>query len=361
MNYIVTTTINIPVLLKDYVNDFNEFGHDYLVVVAGDLKSPPETRDFCSKLKNVVYLDVDDQKGLFGSLAIYDHIPFNSVQRRNFGYLYCVREGIGKDDILVTIDDDNFLKDKDYLGRHNKNPFLTGSMFESGRTAWFNPLELFYDELIFHRGYTFFERGKNTLPEIKNSKSLIAVNAGLWEKNPDVDALTRFKGLSGDYKVKREEPVILGRNAWCSFNSQNTAYLNDFWITAFLCPYIGRYDDIFSSYITKRIADKLGYCVSYGQPVVVQERNVHNIYNDVMLEIHGMSLTDNFVGFLSELNIKSSDIAGCYSEIMEGLRRDFVPYSFDKGGHPFARTKWDISEMPKGMALWLDALEKLKR
>lgn len=308
MNFIVTTTINMPILLKDYVIDFNDFGHDYLAIVVGDLKTPPEVSSFCKKLRNVIYLDIETQKDLFGNYEFYEHIPYNSVERRNFGYLYCFREGIEKNDLMISIDDDNYLKDKDYLGKHNKNQSLIGSKYESESLEWFNPLELFYEKLIYPRGFSIFERHKNNLTPINGIEAKIAVNAGLWENNPDVDALSRIKGLSGNYEVIRQEPIILGQNVWCPFNTQNTAYLNDFWLTAYLCPYVGRFDDIYSSYITKKVADNLGYGISFGPPVVTQERNEHDPFNDFILEIHGMSLTDNFVSFLDGLEIKSSNV-----------------------------------------------------
>ena len=45
---IVTTTINIPILLLEHARNAWRYGHkDLDFVVIGDRKSPPETADFC--------------------------------------------------------------------------------------------------------------------------------------------------------------------------------------------------------------------------------------------------------------------------------------------------------------------------
>lgn len=363
MNYIVTTTINLPTNLKDYVIDFKDHGHDYLIIVVGDQKTPNEVGTFCDTLDSVIYIDIKAQEQLYNNLPIYSHIPFNSVQRRNLGYLFCFQEGISQDDILITIDDDNLLNERDFLGKHGNGEIIAETLYSS-KTEWFNPLSKFYSENIVPRGFSLFNEMINeSFVKVKKKKKIpIAVNAGLWEENPDIYAITRMQEQSRNkskYKVFRDEPLVLSNNVWSSFNSQNTSYLNEFWLTAYLCPYIGRFDDIFSSFITTRIAYHLGFGISFGKPIVTQQRNEHDLFNDFLLELHGMAIVDKFVSFLSDINIVSTTILECYSEILKHIKNDFTLYVFDQGGHPFGRTPWDMNKLIEGMELWLESIDHL--
>jgi hypothetical protein len=62
---IVTTTINIPVLLTKYAQNARQYGHQELdFIVIGDRKSPPETGDFCKSVPHYpcAYFDIPAQQ-----------------------------------------------------------------------------------------------------------------------------------------------------------------------------------------------------------------------------------------------------------------------------------------------------------
>lgn len=359
MYYLVTTTINIPHFLEDYLADFKLHNRPYLVVVVGDRKSPAATANYCAQFEQVVYLDIVQQGRLFKHLPLYHHLPFNSVQRRNLGYIYCLQHGLTNEDVVVTIDDDNFLKSPDYLGQHLAKNNLVAETLSSDQPVWYNPLCNFYLEPIVPRGYSFFHRSILSPAVIHTRDRLpLAVSAGLWEKNPDVDAITNFVGLPGPCLVTREEPLVLGKNILCPFNTQNTAYFSAFWLTAFLSPYLGRYDDIFSSFITKRIADHLGFGLSFGKPVVTQERNPHDLAQDLNQEIHGMSLTDSLVSYLYSFPLTSHSILDCYQQIADGIKKQFSQQSFGAALHHQIQP-WSLAKMAEGMNLWLETLDTL--
>lgn len=54
---------------------------------------------------------------------------------------------------------------------------------------------------------------------------------------------------------------------------------------------VGRYDDIWPSYVVEAIANHLGQLISFGPPVVYQERNPHNYFVDFDNERMGMQLS----------------------------------------------------------------------
>lgn len=363
MNYIVTTTIHVPKVLSQYVKDFQRHGHEYLVVVAGDQKSPPETAAFCRSLPHVVYLDVAAQYALFKNLKLYHYIPFNSIARRNFAYLYCIKQGITAHDTLITIDDDNFLEEPDFLTKHSLRQH-TAPLIETDRPTWFNPLPHAYHTPVYPRGFSMYERTQQTTHYRLNAtvQSIsIAVNQGLWNQSPDLDAVSRFiEGDGVEHWVRNNASIVLGRNVLCPFNTQNTAYLNGFWATAFLCPYIGRFDDILSSFITKRIADHFGYGVSYGAPIVTQHRNMHRTYHDFLLELHGMSLTDAFVSLLYTIDLDATTITDALAQIADQLTEHLAAFApLHTSPQPNRTALWSISQIPEGLKLWLASLDQL--
>jgi hypothetical protein len=125
---IVTTTVNVPYFIENYLKNFEKYQVDYnnvTFVIVGDLKSPSQEirrylKEFSSKLA-VEYWDVKDQKNwmirTFGNKAekCESIIPYNSVRRRNIGYLRALELD---SDVIITIDDDNYHGDSNWLSEH---------------------------------------------------------------------------------------------------------------------------------------------------------------------------------------------------------------------------------------------------
>src|ERR1039457_3873648 len=116
---IVTTTINIPAALLKYGRNARHDGHrDLDFVVIGDRKSPLETADFCRSVPHYpcAYLDISAQQEYLRRFPeLWTHLRFDSIQRRNIGMLLAYENGA---DVVITIDDDNFVMDQDFVGLH---------------------------------------------------------------------------------------------------------------------------------------------------------------------------------------------------------------------------------------------------
>ncbi len=81
-NFIVTTTINpVTEAISKYDNLKN-----WKLIVVGDIKTPKNY-----KLKNGIYLPPKDQIKIDNKLS--DLIPWNSIQRRNFGFILAKKYG----------------------------------------------------------------------------------------------------------------------------------------------------------------------------------------------------------------------------------------------------------------------------
>src|SRR5687767_8820727 len=91
---IVSTSIYEP---GEAIQAFDAM-EDWELVVAGDKKTPQGY-----KLQRGKYLSPEDQEQIDRELS--DAIGWNCIQRRNFGFIWAVKEL--KADIIAVVDDDN--------------------------------------------------------------------------------------------------------------------------------------------------------------------------------------------------------------------------------------------------------------
>jgi len=360
---IVTTTINIPALLRDYAENARRYGHrDVDFIVVGDRKSPPETADFCKSVPHYpcAYLDVPAQEDYLRRFPeLRRHLPFDSISRRNVGMLLAYENGAG---VVITIDDDNFVLDSDFIGSHG----IAGSTRElpaiASPAGWFNVCSFLREEHgaeFYHRGFPWelrwTESGRPA--ERLTLSRRVAVNAGFWLDNPDIDALERMRRPLTVLGYKPGAPgqtFALAPGAWCPFNSQNTALMRELLPAYFLSPYIGRYDDIWASYIVTRIAEHLGDVIAYGEPFVRQERNPHDLWKDLDAERNGMILSGGLCGALRSCGLRGRSYHACYGELAAALPGEWS-----------SAPQWTASQAAwraqflEGMSIWHAVFESL--
>ncbi|MFA4880056.1 MAG: hypothetical protein WC650_00330 [Candidatus Doudnabacteria bacterium] len=365
---IITTTINIPTLLKDYAKNAQDYGHqDLFFVVIGDKKSPPDTHKFCSMLQTkfnypVYYQDIDIQFNYLERFPkLWEHLPFNSIQRRNIGLLFAYERGA---DIIITIDDDNLvISEQDFVGSHSIIGMERELISYSSKTGWLNICEFLQEannNCFYHRGYPSSQKGRagesNFIKE--KIKGKVVVNAGLWLDDPDVDAVSRlnYPVRATWMKAEYAPTAALGKGTWSPFNSQNTALSREVLPAYFLSPYIGRYDDIWASYIVKKVADHLGHFVTCGYPLVRQIRNPHDIWKDLDKEREGSKLTDRFTDILRKIRLTQQDYHGCFKEIVRDLNQEF---SNDKLFGPEEITF--LQKFREGLEIWSETFEIINK
>ena len=97
-NAIVTTTIQKPTEATLKFCKLN----DWDLIVVGDLKTPENEY----KEINCHYITTEDQEVLNKELS--DAIEWNTIQRRNMGFLYAYNEGY---EVIASVDDDNIPKE----------------------------------------------------------------------------------------------------------------------------------------------------------------------------------------------------------------------------------------------------------
>lgn len=263
-NVIATTTINPPTeaLLKFAKMD------GWTLVVAGDKKTPTDWH-----IPNAIYISPEEQASYDKQLS--DAIGWNCMQRRNFALLYAHDMGA---DVVAVVDDDNIPYDswgKDLMiGREVEVNYYSTS------APAFDPVGATNYKHLWHRGFplelipsrTYIAKWKKLVPDVQ---------ADFWNGNPDIDAICRLEHAP-ECKFQRKY-FPLASNVISPFNSQNIFISGKRLKDYFLFPGIGRMDDIWASYYLQ----SLGAKVVYGEPSVYQQRNTHDLIEDMKSEYLG--------------------------------------------------------------------------
>lgn len=364
---LVTTTINYPKLLLEYAKDFSKYNKkkniELIIIIAGDNKTPDKTHKLAEiitkKYKiNCEYLDKKKQNKILKNFKnLKNFLPWNSVQRRNLAILKSLQEQC---DLIITIDDDNFLKTSNFIQSHLFNIKKTKGLIVKSSSNWFNICQFLNENNnnnFFHRGFPISKkRLKNNLKLLNKKNIKIAANAGLWLNDPDVDAITRLSQKIKVNSYKLEENFHLGPNVWSPFNSQNTALIAESIPAYFLSPHVGRMDDIYASYIYKKICDHLRFYISYGFPLVRQDRNDHNIWNDLDLEKKYHYFLEDFLNILEKIKIgkKNKTFYSATVDLIDKLETEIDKKKFE------TQKLNCFKSLTKGYKIWLQSIQKIK-
>lgn len=360
---VVTTTINVPELFEGYCKDFRAHNRsDIYFIIVGDRKTPAEAATYCRLLERTYgypfeYFDVDRQKSFLSEFPDLDrYLPYDSVQRRNIGLLRAYQRGY---DVVLTVDDDNYLLEPDLLRHHLGVGTTREERSFVSSNGWFNPCQ-FLDAnptlQFYHRGFPLKERWKIAEVQTGVRAGRVVVNVGMWLGDPDVDAWLRLATPLESVRWNQTENFVLGQDTWAPFNSQQTAISRDLIPAYFLNPNAGRYDDIWASFIIHRLANHFGDLVSYGSPIVshIQTRSLASLWRDLDEERMGALLTEEFVAIVRSVPLAGSSYAACYAELAEGLANALhARTSRIKGGSEY------LQEYVRGMQVWQKTLASL--
>jgi hypothetical protein len=319
---LITTTINVPLVLKLYraLDGAGEF------FIAGDKKSPhDEIRAFLKReVPNANYYSPEDQTAR--GYACSEIIGWNKIMRRNFALLEAIRSGA---EYIVTIDDDNIPLDANYFQDMLKvlsKPY-TGISVNSAK-GWFN-IGQYMTPHVYHRGFPYPLRHQNLgvkMGCVKDAR--VGLAAGLWLGDPDIDAMTRIVNQPDVHYMSdlAASGVVVENDCWTVFNSQNTAFLREVAPLMMVWCGVGRYDDIWASYLTQRIMRERGYHVHFGKPFVWQERNVQNLNKNLKDEILGIEFTPQLVSDLDAMDIGKGSVLDQMQTVYNTIRgKDYLP------------------------------------
>jgi len=376
---IVVTTIFEPDWLGGYLDNIRAHGHTDAVTIRiiGDRKTPASVYEAAAAAArdgfSIDCPDLDEQERYLRRLGLPDgFIPWNTDNRRNIGYLRAWEHGA---DVLISIDDDNYCRpESDFIACHS----VVSGPAGGGRTAklvsggaWFNICDLLHDDTaqtIYARGFPYNERraGQDasigSLPD-ELAQTPVAVNAGLWLDDPDVDAVSRL-ALRPLVDSAQDSDLILAPGTWSPINTQNTALHRDaiptYYYVRMGFPVQGmlvdRFGDIWSGYFLQRCAQHLGEVARVGSPVADHRRTTHNLFKDLYQELAGIVLTEDLVPWLRETPLSGSTYAEAYASLADALAQQadkFSGFMWDEGGRDF------IKATAGHMQTWLGAIRVL--
>jgi len=359
--------------METYINICREYDHqDVAFIVVGDRKSPSETASYLDSLlwPDITYLSIEKQVEWLKKIpAFRDFLPYDSVERRNIGYLYAAETGA---DIIISIDDDNIpLSEYDYFGEHGVVGQTIECQVVSSSTGWFNTCSLLETEpsrRFYHRGFPPAKKWLDEKLSYTTVSKRVVVNAGLWLGDPDVDTITRMEEPFIVKGVKNDRTrLAIDKGTMSPFNSQNTAFSIDLLPCLFLTTFRSdtkndalkgnnsfRYDDIWMSYFAKIIIDYMDDIVCIGPPHVEQQRNKHNYLLDLRKELGPMEITDKLVDILPGIKFSQKSYSGAYQELTEYISSEVA---HDDRFNPEQQVF--LQQMTEGMRLWTDAVSRI--
>lgn len=319
MRALISTTINVPGNLTQWREALDDTD---AVIIAGDVQSPHDeiTAYMATLPGHNVYLHPDHQT----HWAVSEHIGWRCIQRRNIALLEAMRLD---PEYIISVDDDNYpmtalqiIEYDEILRGHRTAPMVHSA------SGWFNP-GLACIPSVVHRGYPLKQRvvdGQRLDYNLSHfsEPAPVGVAASLWLGDPDIDAIER---LTTDPTIEAIAfpRFILSPGTWAPFNSQATAIIGQLAPGFFMWPGVGRYDDIWASYLMRALMQKHGYSVHYGEPFVRQHRNEHDVLKDLEHEMFGMRFNGDVIGALRHAaqNLEGDDIVNDMARALDYVRR----------------------------------------
>jgi hypothetical protein len=375
---IVVTTIFDGTFVDDYYRHFQENGvlDQTAFYVVGDLSTPPECR------KRVeyhhaqglpwYYLGQAEQEAFLKPFPeLSAQIPWKSDNRRNVGFLKAYAD---RCEIVIAIDDDNYPKAQwPFLEGHSVVGTTTTLPTAIGHEGWFNLCSMMSvnlpvlggGETVYPRGFPYQKRDLRCAQTRDDpSTGVVAINAGLWSGDPDVDAATRLVTRC-EAQENFTTSYLLAPGTLMPINTQNTALIRDaipaYYYVKMGHPVAGmkldRFGDIFSGFFVQKCAQAMGHRVRVGSPVVDHRRSPHNLYKDLWNELAGMVVIDDMLPLLETPLSPAADYSSAALDLAARLER----WSVDQSGF-----LWDsalvgyFANVAANMRLWTQTCELLK-
>ena len=324
----VVTSIREP---DDSINGVAKLKGWCLVIVA-DTKTNDAAYESLSKNSNVIYLSIDDQKKhLVDKIPFVKSMPFDSVARKNIGYLYAVASGAK---VIYDFDDDNVLqaledgvtvlppflykKDSNFDGsllfKMRLPPSGNGTSYKEKNNGMlsFNPCLHMgpYELPSWPRGYPMdhvteaytkaseMEFTFGSLPY-----SSVGVLQSLSNGDPDFDAVYRMTQRNWSpynfAKDKRRTKLLIPLDAYTPYNAEATTHLyHAFWGLYLPITVTDRVSDIWRSYFAQRIMKDIGLHVVYTPPIVNHGRSTRDYLADFADEADLYKKTSKLLVFL---------------------------------------------------------------
>ena len=240
---------------------------------------------------------------------------------RSFGFLRAYNDGA---DIIITLDDDCIPSDGNEIKRHIYN-----LQSEKGMIPWHNTIDFKYP-----RGYPF-----------QTEKRKCVISHGLWDINPDLDAITKLteRQKSLDYKFKNDFVPVNYYYPMCGMNLAFTREILPAMYFLLMGQEYGvdRFGDIWCGIISKKIIDHLNYCVWSGRPNI-NHQGLSDLFVNLEKEMRGYQVNEYLWKRIDKIKLDGNNVVDCYTEI--ALNMDLWEEEY-------------FQKLSKAMLIWLGLLK----
>ena len=278
-------------VLKNYARDCSEHHIDF--IVAGDTKTP-----LGFSLQGCEYLDISAQHAL--PFRLSKLLPDKNYAKKNIAYLRAIQKG---NKMILETDDDNLPMGNFWNSRDVE---VKGDLVDT--KSWVNVYSYFSETFIWPRGYSL-KHLKDPQAKLQSSekKFYSPVQQTLVDENPDVDAIYRLS-MPLPFEFSKREPVVLGKESVCPFNSQNTIWFEKAFPLLYLPSYCSfRMCDIWRSLIAQRIFWTNDWHLSFHSSNAYQQRNEHDLIKDFEEEVSGYLNNHIIMDELRALDLKAGE------------------------------------------------------
>jgi len=361
---LVATSIRIPIELEAYARNAREHGHnDVEFIVVGDRRSDLGISSFCHRLSRnyspCEYLSIDAQQEYLSThqSMIWKHLSFDSRQRRIIGMLKAWQNGA---DLVICIDSQDKLVEGDFIGSHSHVGRIRMMTVANSSSGWFNPASMLREsrgQSFFLRGFPMKQRDNVGTPHFRDQSIAIAANSGSCLGHSDLDATTHLdheiqvSGLAPDSPSQ----LCLAPGTWSPFPAHNLAMKREVIPAFFLSPYVGRYDDIWASYIVSRIAEHLGEGISFGSPAVIRNSATANLAKDLEQELVGYRQTARFCEALRSIPLCGTSYHECFGQLASALPAAWTELPKASGIEIEAR-----NQLVTGIGIWHELIASIQ-
>jgi hypothetical protein len=226
---------------------------------------------------------------------------------RSYGFWKAWVDGA---DIIITLDDDCYPVDTDFVSRHADNLSLHAPR------DWFATFP--HPDFMYTRGFPYGLR--TTYP--------VMVSHGLWSKNLDLDGMTQKKYPGLDIMPYPPYLSFVPKGQYYPMCSMNLAFRKEVTPLMFF-PLMGknpdgklwgfdRFDDIWAGIFSKKIMDHLGYAVANGSPFV-EHRKASDADINIQKEKTGIVVNEKIWEWTDAVELTESSPSSCYKELAKKI------------------------------------------
>lgn len=211
-------------------------------------------------------------------------------------------------DIIITLDDDCYPVDKDFVARHKTNLSLRAP--EKWSTTFPHP------DFLYTRGFPY--EARNKFP--------VVISHGLWSNKMDLDARTQIHYPDVNTPPYPSIISFIPRGQLFPMSSMNLAFKREV-VPLMFFPLMGsdpngnswgydRFDDIWAGIFAKKICDHLGFGVVSGSPFV-EHKKASDVQKNLEKEKAGLAVNETLWKEVDKVILTRDTPALCYEELIQ--------------------------------------------